>query len=426
MKRSAVLGLTIAALAAWGCVPESGGGDDDPIVIDPGQDPEPDPGMEPDPDPGMEPEPDPDPEPGMEPEPDPDPDPQRDGLAVLGYQGHGPGSVDITVIATDRDGLAVPRDLDFNHDAETPELWIVNRWDDSTTTIFEPGTPQQESIHLIDPFALHFMEEVSSIAFGAPGTFGTCQESRNTYNGQAERNDFMGPSLWPSDLNIYARTNPDAVAFLGFDLGSHLDMQHESPLCMGMAWDKANVYWIFEGLTNSIARNDFGEDHGPGFDDHSDGIVTRFGVGEVSRVPDVPSHLVFDQDTGLLYIADTGNARVAVLDTFSGELGPPMPVVEPGTVLRMATDYEPIATVFQNPELQLPSGLAKQGDVLFVGDNANGRIWGISASTGEVLDYLDTGIEEGGLMGLEIGPEGNLWVVDAWTHRVLRISPLAD
>jgi len=417
MKRSVWLSLTMTAVAAWGCTPEGGGsGDDDPIVINPTSDGGP---------PEQDAEVDPDPDAAPEPEPDMAP-PEPTGIAVLGHEGHTTDDVEITVIARRQpDGLAVPRDLDFNHDAERPELWIVNRWDDSTTIIFDPGTPDQESVHLIDPYALHFMEEVSSIAFGQPGTFGTCQESRNTYNNQGEPNDFMGPSLWPSDLDVYARTNPDAVAFLGFDLGSHLDMQHESPLCMGMAWERDNIYWIFEGMTGSIARNDFGEDHGPGFDDHSDGIVIRFGEGEVSRVPDVPSHLVYDQDTAMLYIADTGNNRVAMLDTQSGRPGTNLPVVEPGTVLRMATDYEPFATIFEHPELQLPSGLAKDGDVLYVGDNATGRIWGIS-SLGEVIDYLDTGIEEGGLMGIEVGPEGNLWVVDASSNEVLRIAPRAD
>ena len=329
------------------------------------------------------------------------------------------------MIATAADGLNVPRDLDFNPWAETPELWIVNRADDSTTTIFDPGTPEQMAIHLIDPYALHFMEEVSSIDFGQEGTFGTCQESRNTYNGQGAPNDFMGPSLWPSDLDIYARSNPEAVAFLGFDLGSHLDMQHQSPLCMGIAWERDNIYWLFEGMTGSIARNDFREDHGPGFDDHSDGVVLRFGLREVSRVADVPSHLVFDHDSRQLYIADTGNARVGVLDTSVGTPGRSLPVIEPGTELRLVTGASPVATVFAHEELLRPSGLAQVGSTLFVGDNETGRIWAIGTN-GEVIDYLDTGLPDGALMGIEIGPDGNLWVVDALEDRLLRISPIAE
>ena len=152
------------------------------------------------------------------------------------------GSIDgasIEVVGSRADGLNVPRDLEFNP-AVPGELWVVNRADDSTTIFHGMGTPDQSSEHRIDPFALHFMEEVSSLSFGAATfdgsdapTWGSCQESRNTYNGQSSPNDFMGPSLWTADLDIFAYSNPEAVDYLteefGFpaDLGSHLDMLHE-------------------------------------------------------------------------------------------------------------------------------------------------------------------------------------------------------
>lgn len=415
MKRGWMVALAAVSLTL-GCAEETGDAEPGTVVVIPDEPEEPGQGT---PDPGEEPLPDP----GTDPEVEEPPEPM--GLPILGAGYHDIEHVEMTEIGTWRDGLNVPRDLDFNPWSDQPELWVVNRSDDSTTTFFEPGTESQTSLHLIDPFAMHFMEEVSSIAFGDKGTFGTCQESRNSYNGQAEPNDFMGPSLWPSDFDIYARSNPDAVAFLGYDLGSHLDMQHESPLCMGIAWEADNVYWVFEGLTSSIARNDFQEDHGPGFDDHSDGIVIRYAEGEVSRVPDVPSHLEYDHATERLYIADTGNARVAMLDTAIGRPGLNLPVAEPGTVLRMATETEPLQTIFEHPELERPSGLVLRGDVLFVGDNATGRIWAVNTS-GEVLDYLDTRLKPGALMGMVFGPDGALWIADAVDHRVLRIRPLPE
>jgi hypothetical protein len=64
-------------------------------------------------------------------------------------------------------------------------------------------------------------------------TFATCQESRNTYNDQAPPNDFMGPTLWPADFDVYAHSNPEAVAFVGSDLGSHIDMLHTRQLRLG-------------------------------------------------------------------------------------------------------------------------------------------------------------------------------------------------
>jgi len=171
------------------------------------------------------------------------------GVGALGHETHSLDNVQLTVVGTEDDGLNVPRDLDFNPDYGLGQLWVVNRDDDSVSIFFDPDTDAQESDHRIDPFAMHFMEEVSSISFGAPTwsesdelTFGTCQESRNTYNGQQAPNGFMGPTLWTADLDWFAESNPAAVEYLselfGFhvDLGSHLDMLHESPFCMGIEW----------------------------------------------------------------------------------------------------------------------------------------------------------------------------------------------
>lgn len=349
----------------------------------------------------------------------------RTGLGVLGYESHSVDSVELTPLTGSRP--RVPRDLAFNP-SNPGELWVVNRQDDSTITYFNLGTPEETSVKRIDPYALHFMEEPSSIAFGATSAtyghmFGTCQESRNTYNNQAAANDFMGPALWPSDMTVYAESNPEAVLANGFDLGSHLDMLHESPLCMGIAWEQDNVYWTFDGLTGSISRYDFQEDHAPGYDDHSDGIIRRYVVGEVLRVADVPSHMELDRDTALLYIADTGNSRIAVLDTTSGTQGRVQRVKEPGTTLRL-WEGATLTTLVDGAagELTRPSGLAMVGDTLFVTDNANGRISAFDKNTGVRIDYLDTGLPAGALMGIESDGQGKLYFVDAVGNQVLRLS----
>lgn len=351
---------------------------------------------------------------------EPDAAPEPVGLPVLGAGSHSIENVQVTVIGTAADGLRIPRDLEFNPYAEG-ELWVVNRADDSTSIFFDTGSPDQTSVHLIDPYALHFMEEVSSIAFGAEDRFATCQESRNTYNNQAMPNDFMGPALWSSDLDVYAHSNPQAVRAQGFDLGSHLDMLHESPLCMGIAWEVDNAYWIFEGMTGSIMRADFREDHGPGWDDHSDGVMWRYAIGEVSRVANIPSHLVYDHDSRLLYIADTGNHRVGVLDTNVGDTMRRLPIIEPGTTLMEVTDSAEVTTLYAEG-LQAPSGLALHDGLLYVGDNATGRIHAITLQ-GELVDYLDTGLPNGALMGLELDEAGNIYLTDAVENRVLRIAP---
>lgn len=337
---------------------------------------------------------------------------EREGLAVLGFQSNDLDEVSVTVVATADDGLNEPRDLDFN--PEVPgELWIVNRGDDSTVTISD-GV----AVKRIDPYALHFMEEVSSISFAKDDKFATCQDSRNTYNGQAAPNDFMGPALWSSDPEVFAETNPEAVDFVGGDLGSHLDMLHESPLCMGIAWEKENLYFTFDGLSGTISRYDFAQDHGPGFDDHSDGVVERYPDVGVERVEGVPSHMVFDRERAVLYVADTGNARIAVLDPSSATVGRTYGGFETPI---MEMDGASFSDLAGGDDLELPSGIALADDTLFVTDNATSRINAFSLD-GELIDYLELDVEEGSLMGIRVAPDGALVVVDNAGDRVLRIA----
>jgi hypothetical protein len=353
-----------------------------------------------------------DPEVEVEPEPTP-------GIGALGHQTHSLDNVTIDTIATRDNGLRGPRDLDFNP-AVPGELWVVNQTDRATITISATGTNDQQSVRRLDPANRHFLDEVSSLSFGDDMKFATCQESRNGGN------DFMGPSLWSADPAIFALSNPEAVLDNGGgDLGSHLDMLHESPLCMGIAWVKedfsccGNVYYAFEGLTGTIARYDFDEDHGPGFDYHGDGIIERFTDVEVSRVAGIPSHMVHDHDTGLLYIADTGNNRVMVLDTDTAESVRTIRGFETLIgILEGATFVEFISA--EEGEFQAPSGIALHDGVLYVADNITSRIsaWDLS---GNLLDYLDLDLPEGSLMGLRAHADGSLYATDFRGNRVLRL-----
>jgi hypothetical protein len=348
-------------------------------------------------------------------------EPALEGVAALGHQSNSLADLSVEVFAGSAEGLDRPLDLEFNPD-KPGELWIVNQDDDSTTVLFGAGESDQSSRHDVDPFALHFMEEVSSIAFGAPGTFGTCQESRNTYNGQGQPNDFMGPALWSSDFEIYAKTNPEAEAYLNYDLGSHLDMLHESPLCMGIAWEKDNVYWAFDGGNATLARYDFQADHGPGYDDHSDGIVAKYVIGEISRVEGVPSHVVYDGASGLLYVADTGNNRIAVLDTNSGERGRTLQASEPG-VDQFEMINASFETLIDGAEYGLgePSGLALVNGLIYVSDFATGNLFAFELD-GDLLDWAPT--ERPGIAGIEVVDEKELWFVDSQANEAIRI--LAD
>lgn len=358
----------------------------------------------------------------------PDKEIEFTGLDVLGFEDNDTEDVLWTQIGDSSDGLNVPRDLGFNPD-RPGELWVVNRADDSMTRFFDAGSSSQTSDNVIDPYAIHFMEEVSSIEFGETGTFGTCQESRNTYNDQGPGDDFMGPTLWSSDLEIFAESNPEAVEYLSdlfgmpTDLGSHLDMLHETPLCMGIAWQFENIYWAFNGQDGSIDRNNFHVDHGVGFDDHSDGTIFRYGEGKFERVPDIPSHMKFDHSSRLLYIADTGNNAIKILDTETGDTDERLVVMEPGTKLYSMTG-EDVWTLIEGADygMEAPSGLTIVDDTLLITDNATSTIYAFTLD-GELLDTLETPFPSGALMGIYAASIDDLWLVNAVDDEVWRLQP---
>lgn len=388
----------------------------------------------------------------------------------------------------------------------------------STTTYYKLGTDLQGVKHVIDPWSTHFLAEASSIAFGSthipnwdgpsepggpddPRSFATCGESRNEFKGCRAQQDFMGPALWSAAPEFYGESNDTAIDYLAkeickdepeekkqeciaetkkwLDLGSHLDMLHESPNCMGVAWERANVYWVFDGcggmkwnpaklkpvpggdagrgndpsFTSSdepldaiddcsaagdIVRYDFGRDHGPGYDNHCDGGIERYAKGVVKHVPGVPSHMQFDQNLGRLYIADTGNNRILVLDPEKAGKGrePLRPLREDEkdgcTTHDLVVPQARLMTLVDGGKLGLcggsacmarPSGLVLLDDVFFVTDNALGRVLGFARDDGTLRDWLDLEVSAGALMGIEADAEGRLYLVDAEANKLYRIAP---
>jgi len=324
-------------------------------------------------------------------------------------------SRELVVVADSSDGLDVPRDLAFHPDRPN-ELWVVNRETDGTAIIFNPGKSTQRVDVRVDAFANHFMEEVSSIAFGANDTFGTCQESRNTYNDMGYPNDFMGPTLWPADLDIYAEVNQDPS---GEMLGSHIDMLHQSPLCMGIEHQEQNAYWVFDGKNGHVVYYDFQRDHGPGYDDHSDGIVRRYVEARVTRRSGVPSHLVLDRSTGWLYVADTGGHRIIRLDVSTGRITGYLPLTNEPLEEYSVVQGVTVETFVSG--LSSPSGLEIDGNRLFVSDYATGEIIVYDTSSGDELGRASTNAD--GIMGITLGPDGKLWYVDGVANTLTRIDP---
>ncbi len=354
----------------------------------------------------------------------------------IGYGDQTALSVDFVVVHEPT--LAVQStDLEF-HPMRTNELWVLHRQpksnsactqqvregcaslEGSTTTISNVGEPNQTAEWKRDGNAWHFMRRPPALAFSADnGNFATCGEE---WTGNflpvprpANEATFIGPSLWSSDPAVYAITPPGGN-------GSHLDMLHETPYGMGIAWERGNAFWVFNGEVGSLDRYDFKNDHGPGNDDHSDGELLRYAEGTVSRVEGVPSHMAYDPGSGLLYVADTGNSRIIALDTTSGSRGGNInPVWEPladQAMMNSATVMEIVPPGL----LDRPSGLELHNDLLYVTDTAQSRFYVFDLQGNEV-NRLQTGLPAGELGGIAFGPDGNLYFALMTMGDVYRIAP---
>ena len=345
---------------------------------------------------------------------------------------------DEVVIADSNDALDDPRDLEF-HPGRTDELWVANRGDDSITIVHNTGSNEQYSENRKDSHAYHFLEEVSAIAFGEyhpefDWTWGSAQETQNTYCGQGEANQFMGPTLWPSSLSHFAVENQNNGNGL---LGSHIDMNHESPDGMGIAHDSDNAYWYNDGYYGELVYYDFQEDHDTGQDDHSDAIIRRYSDIGLSRAMGIPGHMILDKQTGILYIADTGANRVLWVNTddttYNTEnILDPLWYQNPSSTQKEdLAEYSVITGVewgVLDTGLSRPSGIALEAGRLFISENGNGAIVAYELSTNgksaTEIDSIQTSASS--IMGLEIGPNGYLYYVDNGRDQVIRVDPYTD
>jgi hypothetical protein len=348
------------------------------------------------------------------------PPPQGDdddaSIAILGGGSHSTEGLTLTEVATGSEGLNTPRDIAFHPDNPS-DLYVVNYGADGLTIIKDADSDDAEATYFGAMGASHFLVSPSGLAFGEDGFFATIHETDEYTQGPppaGSPQDFMGPSLWDSNPNT-------------FDGGhsGHFDMLHNTPNGMGIAWEKDHVYWVFDGYHSSITRYDFGQHHGAGGTDHGDGIVARYVEGEVDRKAEVSSHMEYDPDTELLYIADTGNKRIAVLDTTTGTDGG---TISPNYDSAPGNQYEvldaDLTTLVDGEEHSMtrPSGLALRDGVVYVSDNKRANIMAYDMVTGDLLDFLALELEEGALMGITFDADGNLWFTDAVDDRIVRIS----
>jgi sugar lactone lactonase YvrE len=334
------------------------------------------------------------------------------GLAILGGGAHTSASVDIVEVVGADAALLSPSDLAF-HPTEDHQLWITNRRGDSITIVSRVGAADQSAVTRTSPGAEHFLAEPSSLAFGTAGTFATAQDMDQVTQSTTPA-DFMGPTLWPAD----------AVLFDGGH-DSHLDMLHDSPSGAGIAWDHDNAFWVYDGYHHSIAMYDFHMDHGPGGMDHSGGTIEQWGVTDLGYAPHIGSHIELDRATGLLYIADTRNGRIDVLDTRSGAHGVTVGPNYDGADM-YSMDGATFTTLIDGLAIGLeqPSGLALRGGVLYITDHAHDTIHAFSLD-GTHLDWLDLSdqMSPASIGAIELDAEGRIYVIDIVGGRVLRLAP---
>lgn len=328
-------------------------------------------------------------------------------------------TLDFQTIGTTTDQLDFPRDLDFHPNGE---LWVVNmnfeNTGGSTVTYTNPGEQNQTSLWRRDGNAWHFMALPTGISFSNNGNFATSTGIFDA-NHTGGATPFTGPTLWSSDSLIYAQPSGGN--------GSHLDMLHQSPNCMGIESEGENVFWVMDAHSNDVVRYDFVNDHGPGQHDHSDGIIRRYPEVAVSWITEeIPCHLAFDDDKKWLYVVDGGNQRIVRLNSKTGTPG--------GTpsflLLEGVAEYSSVSgvtwEVVVNSGLSEPSGIDIIGNTMIVSDHANGNIlvYDISAIPATYLGMISTNAT--GIMGIVIGPEGNIWYVDADENKVMKASAILD
>lgn len=328
-----------------------------------------------------------------------------------------------TVIANSSDEIDRPTDLDFHSTWSLNQLWVINKETANTggTTIVidNAGGADQESEFFQDGNAWHFMSLPTGIAFGENGNFGTSPGVFDA-NHQGTANAFTGPTLWSGDLSIFAQPSGGN--------GSHLDMLHESPYSQGIAWERDNVYWIFDGYNNDIVRYDFAEDHNPGNSFHGDAIIRRYSDESVAKDPDgvVPSHLILDEEKKWLYVVDNGNRRVIRIDITTGEMSPEPPSYGPHEDVveySVYTNYD--WEVVVDNGLIKPAGIEIMGEQLLVSDYETGNInvYNVSSMPAQLEFVIETPAE--GIMGIVIAPDGRITYVDHETSEVVKVTPAA-
>lgn len=316
----------------------------------------------------------------------------------------------VVTIANANQGIAAPRDLDFNPDA-SKELWIANMgtyMDGADLVIISNvGKSNQRAESISDGSRMHFMNSTSALSFSDNGNFGTCGE---VINSPGDTKEFMGPTLWRT--SIYGEVNNNG--------SSHIDMLHESPYGMGIEAETDNIFWVFDGFNGNICKYNFYTPHGPGEHDHQDGELARYNEVKVLRKNGIPSHLVRDKSSDWLYIVDGGNKRILRMNVKSGQKSTKLECnegYENGCYLMKNVTWE----VYINSGLESPCGIDVKNGRLLVSDNSSGDIivYDITSSKPLEVGKIKT---NPGIMGIKVDEDNKIWFVNNKLNTISRLD----
>lgn len=330
-----------------------------------------------------------------------------------------------TNVVTSSDQVNQPRDLDFKPNSH--ELWVLNKGTNGSGTVIvhNTGMMGQTDEYRKDTHSGHFTVNGTAMAFSENGEWAGVSEILNTAGGNST---FMGPALWSGDLNIYAEVFQNNWVS-GEPLGSHLDMLHQSPFAMGIAADSAKVYWVMDGHNGNICRYDYVEDHGPGYDDHGAGKIWRYTDVPVTRVANIPSHMVMDRENGWLYFIDGGNKQIKRLNVNSGAVTGNLTV--PSTANEPLAGYYKvegaIVEVVDTWTTGQPCGIEYMMGRLLVSDNTSGDIKMYDVMGAPML-MGTIATTQAGIMGLVVGHDGSIYFANNTGNKVVRITanPMPD
>jgi len=328
------------------------------------------------------------------------------------------------------------------------ELWVADaersglariRLSAPTLAGTSTAVAEDEVMLAKDRAEYHYMPSVTSLAFDPLGQFATCQESVNVYDGNMQPNFFMGPTMYDTRERGWVSSKQEPCLEGETCFLVHVDMLHESPLCMGLVHDNAavwtaangqqyrNVYWAIGGGHSQLVRFDFESDHGPGSMDHSLASVRRYTGLKTTRVAGVPSHMVLDEAARLLYLADTGADRVVIVHTDTGRYT---------RDAKLNTSDFAAYRVYSSPlasfnysvwdgleyatfaKVPSPSGMALSPTTLYVGSYSEGAIYAFERSTGRLASVIPSAAPPNALLGLVLettahGAEGSLYYLTA-------------